>query len=243
MVKAIFRKPAPSRHWIVVGAALITVAAHGFLFGLIRYEPERRPAAAPKSAGVTLFNPAVLTAGERTGFNRWLSVHDPALMVRTDNEAGYAARHQLPVLHDFTGNRPVCTVELPERRIQKFRPLAPLAGTTKTRDLDFLFAGRQEPPPQTPAEPLRPIVRDAENRELHLSQLSFPVGRGAAGPTVVICRRAGSIVRQTLVESCGDEALDNTALMALSRSAGELPEFTTVTIYWPEPPAAPEEDQ
>lgn len=243
MVKAIFRKPAPSRHWIVVGAALITVAAHGLLFGLIRYEPERRPAAAPKSAGVTLFNPAVLTAGERTGFNRWLSVHDPALMVRTDNEAGYAARHQLPVLHDFTGNRPVCTVELPERRIQKFRPLAPLAGTTKTRDLDFLFAGRQEPPPQTPAEPLRPIVRDAENRELHLSQLSFPVGRGAAGPTVVICRRADSIVRQTLVESCGDEALDNTALMALSRSAGELPEFTTVTIYWPEPPAAPEEDQ
>ena len=43
MVKAIFRKPAPSRHWIVVGAALITVAAHGLLFGLIRYEPERRP--------------------------------------------------------------------------------------------------------------------------------------------------------------------------------------------------------
>ena len=51
------------------------------------------------------------------------------------------------------------------------------------------------------------------------------------------------IVRQPLVESCGDEALANTALMALSRSAGELPEFATVPIYWPEPPAAPEEDQ
>ena len=36
MVTAVFRKPAPSRHWIVVGAALITLAAHGLLFGLIR---------------------------------------------------------------------------------------------------------------------------------------------------------------------------------------------------------------
>lgn len=237
MVKAVFRKPAPSRHWIVVGAALITLAAHGLLFGLIRYEPERRPAPAPKSAGVTLFNPAVLTEGQRTGFSRWISIHDPALMVRTDNEAGYAARHRPPVLHDFSGNRPATAVKLPERRIQKFVPLPRLTGAAAPEDLEFLFAKSGEVTPAKPAAARPPIVRDAENRILKLSRLSFPVDRGAALPTIVACRRAGNIVRQTLLASCGDEGLDDTALMALSRSAGELPDSTTVTVYWPEPPA------
>lgn len=238
MVKAIFRKPAPSRHWIVVGAALITLAAHGLLFGVIRYEPERRPAAAPKSAGVTLFNPAVLTAGEQAGFSRWLSIHDPALMVRTDNDAGYAAHHRMPVLHDFSGNRPASTVQLPERWLRKFRPLPLLGGSPAPADLEFLFVERESAGKIAPAAARPPIVRDARNRELKLSRLSLPMGRGAAHPTVVACRRVGNIVRQTLLESCGDDSLDDTALMALSRSAGELPEATTVTIYWPEPPPA-----
>lgn len=237
MVKAVFRKPAPSRHWIVVGAALITLAAHGLLFGLIRYEPERRPAPAPESAGVTLFNPAVLTEGQRTGFSRWISIHDPALMVRTDNDAGYAAHHRVPVLHDFSGNRPASTVQLPERRLRKFRPLPLLGGSPAPADLEFLFAER-ESARAVPAAAQPPIVRDARNRRVKLSRLSFPVGRGAAHPTVIACRRAGNIVRQTLLESCGDDSLDDTALMALSRSAGELPEATTVTIYWPKPPPA-----
>lgn len=243
MVKAIFRKPAPSRHWIVVGAALITLAAHGLLFGLIRYEPERRPAAAPKSAGVTLFNPSVLTGEQRSGFSRWISIHDPALMVRTDNDAGYAARHPSPIRHDFSGNRPVSTVELPERQIQKFRPLTLLGGVTQPPDLEFLFPGRENEAENAPRAARPPVVRDAQNREIKISRLSFPAGRGAAKPTVVACRRAGRIVRQTLLESCGDDTLDDTALMALSRSAAELPESTIVSIYWPEPPVANGEDQ
>ena len=141
------------------------------------------------------------------------------------------------MLHDFSGNRPATAVKLPERQIQKFVPLPRLAGAAAPEDLEFLFAKSGEVTPAKPAAARPPIVRDAENRILKLSRLSFPVDRGAALPTIVACRRAGNIVRQTLLASCGDEGLDDTALMALSRSAGELPDSTTVTVYWPEPPA------
>ncbi len=230
--KVLFSKPVNYAPLITAEAAVVTLAVHAVLFFATGYQPEKRNLPNTGESSITLLNLDAPQEGMKS-LKQWLAVHDPAQFSRSDGSAGYMAYLQAPVLRDYTGARPRLAVTLPEERLPGYKPLRPL------RREDGGFSEELRCIPQKrmaeTARPRKPLVFDADHRPLSLSRLAVPVGRGAKLPTVVQCRKTGSVMRLTLISGSGDAGLDSRALQALARSGDELPEESTeVTVYWPE---------
>lgn len=216
------------------GAAVLI---HATLFALAGYQPEKRTAAAPESPGVTLLSRSGFSGEEWEKLAKWISIHDPSQISRSDSPAGYVA------MLEKRRMRPVEALRVAEIRLTPplpglpdYVPLAVAEGSeTETRP----FSGRLLTERSfTPPAPVRkPVIRDGEGGEIRLERLSVPAVKLAAErPTVVTVWGTPGFMRHHLEESSGVAELDRAVLEAV---AGEIFDTRkTIVVYWPD--AAPD---
>lgn len=221
------------------GAAVLI---HAVLFALAGYQPEKRTASAPASPGVTLLSRSGFSSEEWERMTKWISVHDPSQISRSDSPAGYVAMLEKRRI------RPVEALRAPEKAVipglpglPDYVPLAVAEGAeTEVRP----FSGRvlNEHGFTAPAPVRKPVVRDGQGAPVQLERLSVPaVKQAAERPTVVTVWGAPGFMRHHLEESSGVAELDRAVLEAVSGEGFDTRK--TIVVYWPDaaPDAAGEE--
>ncbi len=218
---------------LTVAALLVAVFCHAAFFALIRYQPTQALPEAQTSPGVTLLSRTSFSDDEWTNFNRWIAVHDPAQISRSDSPAGYTAlleKHRPRAVKEL---RPADRHELPPlAAVPAYSPLPP-APIDKLASAPLLIGTLTEPAFHPPAPVRKPVVRDGNGAPLRLASLALPTDvRAAERPTMITVWSAQGMQRQHLAESSGVAELDRAAMQAVTGE--EFLSRKTIVIYWPE---------
>ncbi|MDD3885729.1 MAG: hypothetical protein PHI35_02525 [Victivallaceae bacterium] len=229
------------RSKIIIGleAAFIALAVHALLVFLTDYREESAPRTENTRAGVMLFDPGRLTPDERSKFDIWFEVNDPAQFSRSDGKRGFLAGRAEPELRDYTDRRPRPKSPAPAAPAhQAVMPLRELAAAPRLPD-EFNAITGVRAPSFSPA-----VVRilDGRWRDAEGVVVETPLrsNKKSTGPSVISVTPVGDTraSRITLREACGDHERDLAALTAIyrARRSGRL-EDGVFYVFWPEPEA------
>ncbi len=233
MAKFIRRRETPVKAgWFTAAALATALAAHGVLYGLIRYQPFMHPVSVRSRAVVSLLP-------VEGSLQNWLAVHDPATATRSGSASGYAGYYRTPEARRNVGRGPLYPVKPNPREPQRFRPFETAMPMVPELLSSHILRVAPLPPPSASA-PAGPRATDETGRRLPL-ELTLPEGKGALRPTVIRFNRSGGVIRQTLLDSCGEPELDRLARAAAARSGIGAEGETIVTVEWPFPAAAAKE--
>lgn len=221
-----------SRLLIAFEALAVTLAVHAALYFLTGYQAPPRATMPEQESSVSFLSANLFSGDQFRQFHQWLEIHDPSLMVRSDNSHNYIALLAAGLdVRDYRNIPTPAFSFVPEKQtIPPFAPIAIPAATPFTpgnEQILFPF----EPLPAGSAR-TRSIAFDENGKVLPLEPAS-PPGEYASFPTVIQLRRTGTgVLRRRLLKSSGNPELDRAAMQTLA--GAEDPQFSEVTIYWPE---------
>ena len=231
--------PQSRRLW---SALLLAVLVHILLLSLFRAAPADD---AFSYGELSKVNRIELDSPGNRQFARWLENHDPALMTGVDKSSGYsrilAKMHKRQLLEDLPSPLLLSAPRTPQ--LPEIRGCGTLQSSNLQPDETFrLTAVGRSGAAAAPA-----VIQDrkvpAALPERAISMLkkaynSVPA-EGRLLPATVIAVKAprltGMAQRFMVVQSCGNETLDNAALRVVKFYAGNAPENSTdseIFVNW-----------
>ena len=176
-------------------------------------------------SGARVLNPASLSPDQRSRFQDWLHIHDPARAARSQSASGYSAslaghrRYEVKI----TSRR--YAREIRQAQVTTFSPLAVTPFT----------AGGLPDEKVSGIEKIRPSrgvkVLEASGKEIPDLIREIPENLGSSHPTVIALYPMGKVIRTVLTSSSGSPELDRLAQHAVSQI--KTAEKTVVTVIWP----------
>ncbi len=231
----------PSQSRRLWGALLLAVLVHILLLSLFR----AAPAGDALSYGeLSKVNRIELDFPGNRQFARWLENHDPALMTSVDKSSGYsrilAKMHKRQVLEDLPSPLLLSAPRTPQ--LPEIKGCGTLQSSNLQPDETFRLTAAgsnvEAAPPVVQNRKVPAAFPEMAMRMLERAYSSIPAA-GRLLPATVIAVKSPRLTdmaqRLMIVQSCGNEVLDNAALRAVTFYAGNEPESSAdseIFVNW-----------